>query len=744
MKFCPQALLDLIPNPKTLSARFTFRVERPRFTTTSIANPLNITDPVWIDNCAYGTGILRVTNYNGTLYHQNAQDVYGAWPAWVNTGITLYANSRPGVDEGYVWYQKQDGKIYWRDFSKWSTEILAYGTAAGAQRLAPISNLRCYKMTVNPDFTWVRWNNSNNTANGLWTGVLTKIGYTFDSLDAVSMSGMDYLYFSDRTSGHIMELPVRTSNPASLQWNKVRPIVAMDAIDDVYGLKLHGASVINGKVVVTGRLTRTSDGDPVSMDVYLMGPENFTFSREMFISGTYVGGKMLLVGSNLVVPGMNHYADAVATNLFGVDNEALKLVTSDVGNLQLTESENRSSVLRATLASSLSHDAISRGSSVVLEVAYNDQWMTAFTGEINRVVRSTDVGQELSVEIQNKTAKRLSQWSPEQGIYIPAQSYNVADADDLTQFVWTTSNLTTLTNDTAGTVDHTSDRWIWSTTFTVDQYRHISDAAGAYGEILFRGTNFKFLYFKNTDRAIFDFYIDGILKQTIDCYQASASGELWWDSGTLSPGEHVFRVQRNAASQSGRRLIIYYVNITDGTDVSHKLAPKRFNDLTVMYSASRATSGGLMRARFWNEPFVDSATRNPRFGVGINYNRETKADAATRLGIDYDDVGDDQCGHNGIVAIYSRLEASNAQGITLYSWKDSVMTALTSWSVTLPMAAVWLQIRCVDNEVIVSYRQDSSTSWTALSSYDLASSTIPFDPEVGGHGCVVMEKKSMV
>jgi hypothetical protein len=749
MKSCSDNLLSLISQPKTISARMTFRVERPRFATTPISNALNITDPSKIDCCEYGTGILRVTSYNNILYYQNVQDVYSTWPAWVNAGIALYAGSRPGVDAGCVWYQKSDDKIYWRSMSNWAVETVAQSTASGsAQRLAPISNKRCYRMSINTGYSRISWMNGNNLYGGTFYNVSrsnSNPACTFDSIDAVSYSStVDYLYFSDRTSGHIIEVSVRTHNAASLQIDKFRPIVAMDAIDDVYGLKLHGASIINGNVVVTGRLTRTSDSDPVSMDVYLMGPESFTFGREMFISGAYVGGKMMLVGSNLVVPGMNHYADAVATNLFGVDNEALKLVTSDVGNLQLVEAESRSSTLRASLASSLSHDAISRGSSVVLEVAYNDEWMTVLTGEINRVLRSTGAGQELFVEIQNRTAKRLSQWSPEQGVYIPAQSYNIADADDLTQFIWTTSNLTTLTNDITGSIDHTSGRWVYNGTYTTDTYRHISSTSGAYAELSFRGTNCQFLYYKNSDRAIFDFYIDGILRQTIDCYAASASGVLWWDSGILDPGEHIFRVQRNASSAAGRNLVVFYMNITDNTSVAHKLTPKRFNDLTVMYAASRSTPGGLMRARFWNEPTNAATYRNPRFGVGVNYNRETRADAATRLGIDYNDVQDDQCGHNGIVAIYSRLEASNAPGITLYSWQNSVMTALTSWSVTLPTGAVWLQIRSVDNEILVSYRQDGSAAWTTLAAYVLQTATIPFDPEVGGHGCIVMEKKSIV
>jgi hypothetical protein len=107
MKSCTQALLDLIPNPKAINARATFRVMRPQFSVDVISDNLLITDSSLIDSCAYGTGILRVTNYNGYLYTQNVPDVHAAsWPNWVSSGIAIVAGSRPGVDGGYVWYQK--------------------------------------------------------------------------------------------------------------------------------------------------------------------------------------------------------------------------------------------------------------------------------------------------------------------------------------------------------------------------------------------------------------------------------------------------------------------------------------------------------------------------------------------------------------------------------------------------------------------------------------------------------------
>src|SRR5688572_9828927 len=149
MKATSQALLDLIPQTKTINAWATFRKMRPEFAVSSLSNPLGMTDPSQIDSCSYGTGILRVTNVGGTLYTQNVQDVLGAWPAWQNRSITLMPGSRPGVDGGYVWYQKPDGCLYFRNFSSWGVENLGREDGNGyPEILAPISNQRCYSSYV--------------------------------------------------------------------------------------------------------------------------------------------------------------------------------------------------------------------------------------------------------------------------------------------------------------------------------------------------------------------------------------------------------------------------------------------------------------------------------------------------------------------------------------------------------------------------------------------------------------------
>ena len=202
---------------------------------------------------------------------------------------------------------------------------------------------------------------------------------------------------------------------------------------------------------------------------------------------------------------------------------------------------------------------------------------------------------------------------------------------------------------------------------------------------------------------------------------------------------HTFKVSHG--SETGYIDVDAIEIFGDAEAVGSALAPVDFNKLTVLYTAARASRGGIMRAKFWNESADYIAERNPRFGVGLNYYHESKAEAATRLEIDYSDVEDDDCGHNGIVAIYSRNEASGSPGVGLYRWENSEFTLLGSAPVTLSAGVyVWLQIRFLDGWYQVSWKEDGSTSWTNIL-YGLDDEEMPWPQEDGGRGCVVMEKR---
>jgi hypothetical protein len=758
MKDCTQDLLDLIPSPKAINARATFRVTRPTFGVNTIADNLPITDSTQIDSCAYGTGILRVTNYNNTLYTQEVPDVHlSTWPNWVSRGIGLMAGSRPGVDGGYVWYQKTASAVlHYRAQSNWSVEVEGRGDGDGnPEILAPIRNERCYSMYTFGNH--IRFSlGVDAPSDTFWmTRPEYLYGVTQLRLDAVNYSNdanhpVDYVYFTDRDAGRIMEMRVVPTDDYA-EWGQPRPIIAIDAIDEVYGLNLHGAEMIDGKVVVTGRLTRTSDGDPVSMDVYTFGPEDFSLGRDMFISGTNVGGKMMATSDELVVCGASYRATAVGTYIFGIDSEIYKLTSSDIEHVQLQEAENRSSTAVLSLSSSLSHIALCSGAHIEIEVAYNDEWVKVLTGEVSRVLRTRGNGEGLAVHIANLTAKRLSQWSPDQGIYVPSQAYTVCYAGDLSKIIRADGKFEEVGvsgYQLAGKYDDTHAAWVYSGTWGTDT------PAGAYNTTIhynnaanttenasfnFAGTSFIFTYTKFTDRGLHDIWVDGVKIATVNAYNATkVQGQ--YVSPQFTPGPHTFKVTHGTpvSGYIDVDAIEIFGNGSAGSTESY-LKPTRLNELAVLYTASRASRGGVMRARFHNEANIH-ADRNPRFGVGLNYRRESRVEAAARLGLEYTDVDDDMCGHNGIVAIYGRKEVNGSSGIKLYRWENSVLTQISQASVSLTLdSLVWLQIRFVEGAIRVSWRADTSSAWTTAMNFTY-SDTSPWSGEDGGHGCVVMDR----
>ena len=426
-------LTDLINQPKEVGLSATFRKTLPVFSRYAMTNSIGLTDPAWIDACNWLTGILRVTSVGNVLYTQYIPDIHAAWPTWSNTGIALYPGSRPAVDAGYVWYQMATNEIRYRYYGTWSSEGSA-SSVPGAAALAPIGT-RCYAI-------WQRNAGAYEilARNGQDSSQYTIYGLTsMPRIDAVSFGGKEYFYTMDRDAARVIEIK-HAGNAVSGadNYGVGRSVVPIDAIDEVYGLKLGYASVIDNKVVVTGRLTRTSDDAPVSFDVYAAGPENFSFGREMFIHGEpEVMGKMLRVGNEFIVSGATCYHLAQATTLFGgTGHPDLQVTTSEFSNIALTEAESRSANLDIDMSPDASHPAIAAGSEVELEMAYNDNWINMATCIVDLDRSGTEEnGRARIVSGVGKSAERVAAWSPDQGVYIPSQAIMYDNPANMTKVI---------------------------------------------------------------------------------------------------------------------------------------------------------------------------------------------------------------------------------------------------------------------------------------------------------------------
>jgi hypothetical protein len=609
--------INELDTPREVGLRATFRKSLPVFTMSTITDSLGLTTGAWIDACTYGTGILRVTSVGNVLYTQYISNIHGVWPAWSNTGIALCPGSRPAVDAGYVWYQLASNEIRYRYYGTWSTELSTNGLP-GATHLAPIAN-RCYAI----------WQRNAGAYEIVARGSTESSQYalygltSMPRLDAVSFGGKEYLYTMDRGAGRIIEIQ-HSGNAIGGRdsYGVGKAIIPIDAIDEVYGLKFGYAGVVDGKVVVTGRLTRTSDDTPVSMDIYAGGPEYFSLGREMYIGTVEANGKLLRVGDEFIVAGATRVYIAQATGVFGgTTHSSLQLLTSDFSNITLTEAEARSSNLDFDMSPGASHAAIAAGSDVELEMAYNGNWCKLATCNVEADRTTTDEqGKTRVVSGIAKSAKRLSQWSPDQGIYIPSQ---------------------------ARIYDHPS------------RMTHVIRATGQ------------------------------------------------WE------------------------------NVTPESETS-PIKLKDINKLGVLYSTARASRGGAMRGKFF---YPSDTYFKPYYGVGVNYYRESAAEAAARLGVEVDDLEDDMFGHNGLIAIFSPTEhTGGVPGVALYRWSDSMLTKLTSVSLSIPADTWhWLQVEFIEGEVRVKYRLDSNKTWTEALTYMYASTTSPWKSDNLGRGVLVVK-----
>ncbi|GAF82342.1 unnamed protein product, partial [marine sediment metagenome] len=168
-----------------------------------------------------------------------------------------------------------------------------------------------------------------------------------------------------------------------------------------------------------------------------------------------------------------------------------------------------------------------------------------------------------------------------------------------------------------------------------------------------------------------------------------------------------------------------------------------------MYSVERASRGASVRAKF---KWASDSDYTPAFGVGVNYYRETRAEAAERLSIEKEDVVESDYGHNAIVAVYE----GDDDKIHLYRVKDSqdsVEDSPATWteitaSGALSWAAAtyyWISLLFQDGYCRVLTRPAASGAWTEQISTVFAEDSEPwFRPnnDYTGRGILFIRNKT--
>ena len=418
---------DILEIPRTANARLTFRRRKLTFTQSVVSDSIGLSDPSTADISLYGTGALRVVNYNDALYTSyidNLDDTL--YPAWSDRSIALKAGSRPGVEGSYVWYQKANGDICYRDYASWSTEYVVISSYASAVTCAPVSG-GCYIQTIMGVWLGI-FHTTTAGVTSAWAGMIYGDITTARYLDAVTLDGCDYIYTMDRNAGRIVEIRRRGT-----WWSESKFVIKLDVIDNVTGVTLAYASVINGKIFITARDVISSDAGSIAMDVIIFGPQ-YSISRWSYLSETNISGKLMLLGNFVYYIGVNAKCIAQATILVGLDNENTKFETQDISAVQIQHSEGNQSSFSAMLASDIEPTDI--GDEVEVEFAYNEIYTTMgkFTVEANSLNTAFGVyDQQMSGSGLAFNAASL--YVPRQSYFTSSQAQVHGKASDLSHLI---------------------------------------------------------------------------------------------------------------------------------------------------------------------------------------------------------------------------------------------------------------------------------------------------------------------
>nr|MBN1228894.1 hypothetical protein [Anaerolineae bacterium] len=411
MRTLPVGFLSDVENSRSISARLTFRDNRLVFTERVLADSLGLADPSTADAAPSGTGILRVVNYSNALYTQDITDPSSIlYPDWADASISLAVSSRPGVEGDRIWYQDSIGDIYYWDYPSGSPVLVTSSYAAYTVTLAPVSTSVCYIHFL--DQGWGRIVRLTSAgAETEWQGRIYGNVVTAQYFDAVTLNGEDHLYAADQNDGRLLTLKYYEGI-----WSDTSYVIPLDVVDETSYFRMAYASVIDGKVVITGRLSRQTEYDvPVAFDIYTFGPDHYTMGRDLFVSQEDIGGKMFLIDSMLFYVGINTVSEADATMLVGYDHPDHKVVVNDLHSWSLGCAGNTSGQFSASLARSEEDAMIRRNAEALLEININGAWATMATVSLDTVTATDDMDrQELLLSGRSSAIKKLSMWESDQ------------------------------------------------------------------------------------------------------------------------------------------------------------------------------------------------------------------------------------------------------------------------------------------------------------------------------------------
>lgn len=419
-------------NVRKVGARLTIRDNQVRFAAMSVSDapPGSAT---FYDAETNGTKILRICTASDVIHYEDWTP--DTTTAWVNSAISVYAGSKPALFGTRMFYQDTDEDIYYRDFSGGTpgAATLFWNTPATAPyAVAPVSATELYALyVVSGTYAYAKLSYVNAGVETVFPGRIyldPTLGDTKGLFDAIRVSGIDYVYFSDAAEKRTLYIK---KNGAV--WSDIQTVIPLDVVDDISQFRGGYVSEINSRVWMSGLMQRAGGQ---KMHVYSCGPEMFSLGRDSFIVLDVNGnpGKLHLIGDSIHYVGLNTLYTAPATMVFGHDNTSKKTTTESVFNITLGQIPMQPHVCNVDLASSIS--GVKPGNNMELEVNIDGSYYKIGTFEVD--APSHDLhqrGASRKLVSRSYAMRRLGQWESDAPYDYWSQDGVDADPVKLTELI---------------------------------------------------------------------------------------------------------------------------------------------------------------------------------------------------------------------------------------------------------------------------------------------------------------------
>lgn len=431
------------------------------------------------DSDDQGNGYVMRVSASGSTWtlKYNYVDIDGTWTSWLDSGIVLYKGSRAAVYGNRLFYQVGNGQYYYRDFTHTGGGVCTFGAAttftpsiAATDKpvaFAPVSENEVY--VIVPDDmssltgqyeSRIAFYNVSTSAEKLFPGEIYDYDSTITServreIDAERFNGKDYLFIKDKDNRRVM-FTCRVLD----HWSELRPVLPIDIVDDTARLDLGAVSLVNGYFVLTGGMRRESAVD--GMEAYMVGPEQFTQGRELYIRdyprsprpvrvvGGYTlpdwPGKMFYDSSAKMLHyiGIGRRYSAKSTVLLNAAHADTYASVTAINSINLANQINNPSTLRFEVSAANNSPLLVPGNMIRLSFVVNSQAGTFGDYTIDAKIRSKDNdGSGYMIIARSDTGKRMSQWRSDADFDYWSQSKVCTNPATLSDVILTGGQFTT-------------------------------------------------------------------------------------------------------------------------------------------------------------------------------------------------------------------------------------------------------------------------------------------------------------